>query len=121
MTGIGYTYAHQAAATLVVGKVADIVTGRDALDVRAAWAAMVREVRNLGATGLAAMAISAVDAALWDLKARVLDQPLVVALDAIHDSVPVYGSGGVPSYDDEELSAPPAGWGGGGISPAELE
>src|SRR5439155_26476911 len=82
-TGTGYTYAHQGAATVVNGKLAGIVTGRDALDVRAAWTAMVQGVRNLGATGLTAMAISAVDAALWDLKARLLEQPLVVVLDAV--------------------------------------
>src|SRR6185437_6531852 len=88
-TGLGYTYAHPAAVSLVTGKLASIVTGRDPLDVRAAWTAMVHEVRNLGATGLTAMAISAVDAALWDLKARLLDVPLVVALDAAHETVPV--------------------------------
>src|SRR4051794_41717425 len=82
---------------------------------------MVHEVRNLGATGLVAMAISAVDAALWDLKARLLDQPLVVVLDAVHDSVPIYGSGGVTSYDDEQLSGQIAGGGGGGSPRGEVE
>ena len=37
---------------------------------------MQRSVRNLGRSGLAACAISAVDTALWDLKARALDVPL---------------------------------------------
>jgi L-alanine-DL-glutamate epimerase-like enolase superfamily enzyme len=120
-TGIGYTYAHQAAATLVTEKLAGIVTGRDALDVHAAWAAMVREVRNLGATGVTAMAISAVDAALWDLKARLLGQPLVVVLDAVHDTVPVYGSGGFTSYDDDELSEQLAGWVDEGIPRVKLK
>ena len=46
------------------------------------------DMRNLGQSGLAAMAVSAVDTALWDLKARLLDVPLVVALDAVHDRVP---------------------------------
>jgi len=120
-TGLGYTYAHQAAATLVTGKLAGIVTGRDALDVRAAWNAMVHEVRNLGATGMTAMAISAVDAALWDLKARLLEQPLVVVLDAVHDSVPVYGSGGFTSYDDDRLSEQLAGWVDEGIPRVKLK
>ena len=120
-TGTGYTYAHQAAATLVTGKLAGIVEKRDALDVRAAWSAMVHEVRNLGATGLTAMAISAVDAALWDLKARLLGQPLVVVLDAMHDTVPVYGSGGFTSYDDEQLSDQLAGWVDQGIPRVKLK
>ena len=109
-TGLGYTYAHQAAAVLVMSKLAGIVRDRDPLDVGAAWTEMVRQVRNLGATGIAAMAISAVDSALWDLKARLLDVPLVAALDASHDVVPVYGSGGFTSYDDEQLADQLAGW-----------
>jgi L-alanine-DL-glutamate epimerase-like enolase superfamily enzyme len=109
-TGLGYTYAHQAAVPLITGKLAGVVAGRDVHDVRSAWTAMVHEVRNLGATGLTAMAISAVDAAMWDAKARLLDVPLVVALDAAHEAVPIYGSGGFTSYDDEQLSEQLAGW-----------
>ena len=37
---------------------------------------MQRAVRDLGREGLAATAISAVDAALYDLKARILELPL---------------------------------------------
>jgi len=91
-TGLGYTYGHPAVATIVRKKLADVVTGQNAIDVRAANAAMVGAVRNLGATGITSMAISAVDIALWDLKARLLGLSLAVALDAIHETVPIYGS-----------------------------
>ena len=50
------------------------------------------------------MAIAAVDTALWDLKARLLELPLATLLDAAHDAVPVYGSGGFTSYPDERLA-----------------
>jgi len=120
-TGLGYTYAHQAVVPLVEGKLADVVTGRCALDVRAAWQAMVHEVRNLGATGVTAMAISAVDAALWDLKARLLEQPLTTVLDAVHDSVPIYGSGGFTSYDDEQLAGQLEGWVDEGIPRVKIK
>jgi L-alanine-DL-glutamate epimerase-like enolase superfamily enzyme len=120
-TGLGYTYAHQSAALLVTSKLAGIVHGRSATDVRAAWTAMVREVRNLGATGLAAMAVSAVDSALWDLKARLFEVPLVVALDACHETVPVYGSGGFTSYDDEQLAAQLGGWVDQGIPRVKIK
>ncbi|HET6815638.1 MAG TPA: enolase C-terminal domain-like protein [Mycobacteriales bacterium] len=120
-TGLGYTYAHAAAAHVVTGKLAGGVRGRDALDVRAAWAAMVHEVRNIGATGLVAMAISAVDSALWDLKARLLGVPLVVALDAAHEVVPVYGSGGFTSYDDTRLADQLGGWAAQGIPRVKLK
>ena len=47
------------------------------------------------------MAISAVDIALWDLKARLLGCPLAGLLGRARDAVPVYGSGGFTSYDDD--------------------
>jgi L-alanine-DL-glutamate epimerase-like enolase superfamily enzyme len=108
--GLGYTYTDAAAAQLIEGKLQDAVAGADALDVRAAWRAMSRALRNVGRPGLGFMALSAVDLALWDLKARVLEQPLVAVLDARHDAVPVYGSGGFCSYSDDRLAEQLAGW-----------
>src|SRR4051812_42945722 len=103
-TGLGYTYAHEAAGVLIHAKLRDVVAGTCAMDVPATWLAMEREVRNLGQQGLGAMAISAVDVALWDLKARLLDVPLASLVGRFHDAVPVYGSGGFCSYTDEELA-----------------
>lgn len=96
-TGTGYTYMHAAAARLITDVLAPVVRGRPALDVSAAWWAMVRAVRNIGRAGVAAGAISAVDTALWDLKARVLELPLVSLFGAVRAEVPVYGSGGFTS------------------------
>ncbi len=110
-TGIGYTYTQAGAGDVVNGKLAGVVEGKDALGVGALWASMWHEVRNYGQTGLAATAISAVDIALWDLKARLLDLPLTVALDAVHDSTPIYGSGGFCNYSDSELARQLAGLG----------
>jgi L-alanine-DL-glutamate epimerase-like enolase superfamily enzyme len=67
-------------------------------------------VRNLGREGLAATAISAVDAALYDLKARLLDLPLAKLLGSYRGSVPIYGSGGFTSYSDDELANQLSGW-----------
>src|ERR671934_2429206 len=63
--GLGYSYAHRAAAEVVTDTLAPIVRGRNALDVDASWAAMLHAVRNIGLAGIAATAISAVDTALW--------------------------------------------------------
>jgi L-alanine-DL-glutamate epimerase-like enolase superfamily enzyme len=120
-TGLGYTYAHQAVVPLVTTKLAEVLRGRSAVDVRAAWRGMVHETRNLGTTGITSMAISAADAALWDLKARLLDVSLVVALDAVHETVPVYGSGGFTSYDDDQLSEQLAGWVADGIPRVKIK
>src|SRR5579871_495916 len=81
-TGLGYTYADAATAHFVHDHLAAVVRGRDPLDVPAAWVALCKAVRNLGRPGVASMAISAVDVALWDLKAKLLGRPLVKVLGA---------------------------------------
>ncbi len=64
---------------------------------------MVGAVRNAGRPGIAATAISAVDVALWDLKARLAGLPLARLLGQERDEVPIYGSGGFTSYSDDRL------------------
>jgi L-alanine-DL-glutamate epimerase-like enolase superfamily enzyme len=109
-TGLGYTYGEVAVAELISSKLGDAVAGADAMSPPAAWARMHRALRNAGQQGAGAMAVSAVDIALWDLKARLLGLPLADALPRVHDSVPVYGSGGFTSYDDGRLREQLAGW-----------
>ena len=101
--GLGYTYADSATAKLIEDKLKEIVVGCDAMSVQATWLAMLRSIRNLGRPGICAMAISAVDTALWDLKARLLDLPLVTLLGQVRDALPIYGSGGFTNYSKEEL------------------
>jgi L-alanine-DL-glutamate epimerase-like enolase superfamily enzyme len=99
-TGLGWTYGAPATVQVVEQQLACLVTGRSAWDVPAANEAMSRAVRNAGRPGLVAGALSAVDIALWDLKARLLDLPLVRLLGGCRSDVPVYGSGGFTPYDD---------------------
>jgi L-alanine-DL-glutamate epimerase-like enolase superfamily enzyme len=108
--GLGYTYADTSTATLIEGLLAETVIGRDAMAIPACWNAMVRRTRNLGRPGIVSMAISAVDSALWDLKARLFNVPLVVLLGAVRESVPIYGSGGFTSYSDKQLQTQLARW-----------
>jgi L-alanine-DL-glutamate epimerase-like enolase superfamily enzyme len=115
-TGLGYTYADTATARLANDLLAEVVEGLDAMDVPGAWVAMVHTIRNLGRPGVASMAIAAVDVALWDLKARLLDVPLVTLLGTVRKSVAVYGSGGFTSYSDEQIKAQFEGWATQGIT-----
>ena len=108
--GLGYTYAGSPAVTLISGNLAPAVTGLDALDPPRAWRAMQEAVRNIGRDGLAATAISAVDTALWDLKAKLLGLPLALLLGRYRDKLAIYGSGGFTSYDDGQLRDQLQGW-----------
>jgi L-alanine-DL-glutamate epimerase-like enolase superfamily enzyme len=108
--GLGLSYASKAAAVLVEEKLAEVVRGKPVEDVRASWQAMVDAVRNLGRPGIAATAISAVDIALWVLKARVHDMPLFKLLGPRRDHVPIYGSGGFTTYSEAELVDQLGGW-----------
>ena len=121
VSGLGYTYGDKAAATLIHDLLLPLLRGRDAMDVTASWIAMVRAVRNQGRPGIASMAIAAVDAALWDVKARLLDLPLVKLLGAVRDAVPVYGSGGFTSYSIERLQRQLAGWVERGIRAVKMK
>lgn len=119
--GVGYTYSHPAAARLIDGLLADHVVGRDAMAVAGIWGTLHRAVRNLGRPGLAASAIAAVDTALWDLKARLLDLPLVTLLGQVHARVPAYGSGGFTSYDTARLQAQLGGWVAQGLARVKMK
>lgn len=120
-TGLGYTYGDVATGKLIESALADVVCGRDALEVGAAWEAMSRALRNIGRPGVGMMAVAAVDIALWDLKARLLDRPLATVLDARHDAVPVYGSGGFTSYSLERIREQLGGWAAQGIPRVKLK
>jgi L-alanine-DL-glutamate epimerase-like enolase superfamily enzyme len=120
-TGIGYTYGSVATASLISGKLADVVTGMDAVAPPRCWASMFDSIRNAGRPGVGAMAVAAVDVALWDLAARLRDLPLFQALPCFHDNVPVYGSGGFTNYSADRLSDQLAGWVGQGINRVKIK
>ena len=121
VTGIGYSYANRATAVLVADTLARVVEGRDAFDVARTWQAMVAAIRNLGRPGVSSMAIAAVDNALWDLKARLLDVSLVQLLGPACDAIPVYGSGGFTSYTPARLAEQLEGWVRGGIAMVKMK
>jgi L-alanine-DL-glutamate epimerase-like enolase superfamily enzyme len=110
VTGTGWTYGSAACGAIVTGKLAGIVRGRDPMDPGGAFEAMVRAVRNDGRPGAVGYAISAVDVALWDLKARLLGLCLPRLLGAVRTEVPVYGSGGFTTYSDRQLQDQLSGW-----------
>jgi L-alanine-DL-glutamate epimerase-like enolase superfamily enzyme len=109
-TGLGYTYCDPSAGTVIQSKLASVVEEADPLMPQHVWAQMQMATRQLGHDGVAAMAVSAVDVALWDLKARLLGVCLADALPRYRESVPIYGSGGFCDYTPEQLRQQVQGW-----------
>jgi L-alanine-DL-glutamate epimerase-like enolase superfamily enzyme len=119
--GLGYTYADTATARLIKETLEKVVVGRDAMDVPDCWLSMVQSIRNLGRPGIASMAISAVDTALWDLKARLLDVALVMLLGAVRSEAAIYGSGGFTTYSREQLQQQLGNWVAMGIPRVKMK
>ncbi|MHB1928256.1 MAG: enolase C-terminal domain-like protein [Acidimicrobiales bacterium] len=108
--GLGWSYTAGAAKAVVDDGLAGLVVGSDPMDVPGTHEALVRSVRNAGRPGIASCAISAVDIALWDLKARLLGLPLAQLWGRARHDVPLYGSGGFTTYDDRTTRRQVEGW-----------
>ncbi|MDQ6839625.1 MAG: mandelate racemase [Actinomycetota bacterium] len=109
-SGVGWTYAGPGAGTVVQDKLVEICVGANPLDVPGINERMARACRNLGRPGLVACAISAVDVALWDLKACLLDVSLSALFGQVRSDVAIYGSGGFTTYDDATTRAQVEHW-----------
>ncbi|MEU4656442.1 enolase C-terminal domain-like protein [Streptomyces sp. NPDC023723] len=120
-TGIGYTYGDVSVAAFTRSLLVPVLLGADAFAPAALWRRTGARIRNAGRPGAGAMARSAVDIALWDLKARLLGLPLVRLLPAHHDRVPVYGSGGFTNYPLDRLTGQLSGWAEQGIGRVKLK
>ncbi|MGZ6142204.1 MAG: enolase C-terminal domain-like protein [Myxococcales bacterium] len=107
--GLGYTYADRATAC-AVRLLAELVSGLSAHNTRNIFETCVAKLRNHGRGGASAMAVSAIDCAAWDLKARLLGVPLARLLGMVREEVPAYGSGGFTSLSEAELCEQLAGW-----------
>lgn len=108
-TGLGYTYADSATVSFI-RTLSRAIVGFDAMDIPACWTALTVALRNSGRPGIASAALSAIDAALWDLKGRITNLSVVSLLGGARDHVPAYGSGGFTSCSIERLQEQLGGW-----------
>ena len=103
--GIGYSYAGTVGGRLLADAVAEVlapvVLGGDADDLPGLWRRMYQESLLIGRRGAMLRAISAVDIALWDLRAKRCGQPLARLLGGSSKQLlPAYASGGYYRPDD---------------------
>ncbi|MGH7996777.1 MAG: enolase C-terminal domain-like protein [Opitutaceae bacterium] len=119
--GLGWTYGSRAIAAVIDDILRPVVVGGDPFGTEGLWHEMNRSLRNAGNRSLGAMAVAAVDIALWDLQARLAGLPLLGLWGAAREAVPVYGSGGFTSYTESQLARQLAGWVGDGISRVKMK
>ncbi len=103
LDGLGMSTASRAVRAVIDYDLKPLLEGADPLNIEGLWQEMFWRVRGIGRKGVAFQAISAVDIALWDLKAKILGLPLYKLLGPCRESVPIYGSGGWTSYTEAEL------------------
>jgi L-alanine-DL-glutamate epimerase-like enolase superfamily enzyme len=120
-TGLGYTYGHRAIQSVAESLANRCLLQHSAFDIPGVHAHMLQQTRNDGSRGITAMAVSMLDVALWDLKARVLGCAVSDLLGRAIDSVPVYGSGGFTSYSDAQLERQLSDWVDAGIQRVKMK
>ena len=97
LTGYGVGGGGQAAVHVIETVIGPALTGQDATDVEGLWDAMYSMTLAYGRKGLAIMAISGVDLAVWDLRAKRANLPLAYILaDDVRATVPAYRTGRSP-------------------------
>ena len=95
LTGYGIGGGGAAGIHVIETALRPLLLGADATDVEGLWEAMYRATLPYGRKGLAIMAISGVDLALWDLRGKRADKPVAALLvDAPQADVPAYRTGG---------------------------
>lgn len=81
-----------------------LVVGTDVFNTERTWQTMYRNTLALGRKGIVLESISAIDIALWDLKAKILQQPVYNLLGGrVKDSVRAYASELYARHDLESL------------------
>jgi L-alanine-DL-glutamate epimerase-like enolase superfamily enzyme len=108
--GIGYTYSSDAAMNVINSLGKNVLYGLNAFNIPLCCQKMCAAVRNMGRSGIAATAISSLDCALWDLKAKLLDISVATLLGQCREEIPVYGSGGFTTYDPDQVAQQIEDW-----------
>jgi L-alanine-DL-glutamate epimerase-like enolase superfamily enzyme len=107
ITGVGETYAGvyvPEVAASIVELFKPLIVGQDPTSPEAVYRVAYRATSYFGRTGLTVMVLSAIENALWDIAGQARAVPVHALLGgAVHDELPVYGSGGPFTMSIPEL------------------
>lgn len=103
LIGIGPSHGGVLGKLLIEDELKPYIIGEDPLNSERIWEKMYWGSLTNGRRGVAIRAISSLDIAIWDLKGKILNQPVHKLLGGYQDSVPVYGSSINRNYTREEL------------------
>jgi L-alanine-DL-glutamate epimerase-like enolase superfamily enzyme len=96
--GIGYTYAGDSGGAWLRSGIEELLAprlrGRNAFAIEECWESVFRDLLLLGRRGALLRMLSAIDIALWDLRAKRAGLPLRRLLGGSQNSVAAYASGG---------------------------
>lgn len=120
-TGLGFSYGHEASLDIIKKTLSPFLETAFHWEFPLTYNRMLHSLRNIGKSGITAHAIAAVDIALWDLKAKILEIPLCQLWGMVRKEVPVYGSGGFTSYSAEDTDSQFKKWKEKGIKKFKMK
>ncbi len=105
ITGCGVTgrFLSAEVAHLLNGGFAETVKGLDPLDIEAITLALAKKFNPRQSTGVFISAMSALDLALWDIKGKLLNQPVARLIGGARHAVSAYATVGLPAFTETEL------------------
>ena len=109
LAGLGFSYTTRAGCRAQFAhakEIAENLLGEDPSDIGRLYDKLLWTGASVGRSGVATQAISSIDTALWDIKAKRANLPLAKLLGAHRDSVKTYNSsGGYLQAPIEEVKA----------------
>ncbi len=125
LTGTGYSYTIGTGGSSVVALLRDHLAprllGRDPLQIEAIWKSLFFSTHATAVGAITALALAAIDTALWDLRCLAANRPLWLEAGGAQKSVPVYTTEGgwlhiePQALVDDALAAKAGGFGGSKI------
>lgn len=108
LIGLGETYAGYfcpEAVPAIVDLFKPVIIGQTVDDIPELWRRMYHSQNFWCRVGLGTIVLNGIEAALWDLKGKLLDQPVHALLGgARHARLPAYATGGPSNYPKDKLA-----------------